>query len=105
MGLDRRATVDLLESISDQIDIPEDQERAQDIANRAVTLVKNDGNLVPLREPGKTCFYTLAEGHYSSQGFGFAQEVHRRDKNATVVALDTSLPALSLDAAIEKASA
>ena len=34
MGLDRRATVDL-EAIGDQIDMPEDQERAQDIASRA----------------------------------------------------------------------
>jgi beta-N-acetylhexosaminidase len=104
MGLDRRATVDL-EAIADQIDMPEDQERAQDIAGRAVTLVKNEGPLIPLRAPAKTCFLTLAESHYSSEGLEFAQEVRRREKNATVIQLDASLPPASLDAAVEKTAA
>lgn len=105
MGLDRRATVDL-EAIGDQIDMPEDQERAQDIANRAVTLVKNDVNngagMIPLRAPSKTCFLTLAESHYSNEGLEFAQEVRRREKNATVIQLDASLPPVSLDLAVQK---
>ena len=101
MGLDRRAAVDL-EAIGDQIDMPEDQERAQEIASRAITLVKNDGNLLPLRAPAKTCFLTLAESHYSNEGFEFAQEVRRREKNATVIQLDASLPGASLDAAVQK---
>ena len=101
VGLDRRATVDL-EAIGDQIDMPEDQERAQDIANRAVTLVKNEGSMIPLRVPAKTCFLTLAESHYSNEGFEFAQEVRRREKNATIIQLDASLPPASLDGALEK---
>ena len=92
MGLDRLRTVNL-EAISDQIDSPEDQERAQEIAARALTLVKNDGNLLPLRAPSKTCFLTLAESRYSNEGWEFAQEVRRRAKDATVIALDSSLPA------------
>ena len=104
VGLDRRATVDL-EAIGDQIDMPEDQERAQEIASRAVTLVKNDGNPIPLRAPAKTCFLTLAERHYSNEGLEFAQEVHRREKNATVIELDASLPWASLDAAVQKTAA
>jgi len=64
--------------------MPEDQERAQDIASRAVKLVKNDAGLIPLRTPAKTCFLLLAEGHYSNEGFEFAQEVRRREKHATV---------------------
>src|ERR1022692_1015756 len=101
VGLDRRATVDL-EAIGDQIYMPEDQERAQDIANRAVTLVKNEGSLVPLRAPAKTCFLALAESHYSNEGLEFAQEVRRREKNATVIQLDASLTGASLDATVEK---
>ncbi len=104
LGLDRRATVDL-EAIGDQIEMPDDQERAQDIAARAVTLVKNDGNLIPLRVPAKTCFLTLAESHYSSEGLEFAQEVRRHDKNATIIPLDASLPSASLDAAVQKTAA
>ena len=104
VGLDHRATVDL-EAIGDQIDMPEDQERAQEIAGRAVTLVKNDGNLIPLHAPAKTCFLTLAERRYSNEGLEFAQEVHRREKNATVIDLDASLAGASLDAAVEKTAA
>ena len=56
MGLDRRATVDL-EAIGDQIDMPEDQERAQEIADRAVTLVKNDGTMPdPAARAGQNLF-------------------------------------------------
>ena len=101
MGLDRRRAVGL-EAISDQIDMPEDQERAQEIADRAITLVKNDGSLVPLRAPAKTCFLTLAESHYSSEGLAFAQEVRRRVHDATVISLDASLPGAALDAAVQK---
>lgn len=103
-GLDRRRTVDL-EAISDQIATPEDQERAQDIADRAVTLVKNEGGLLPLREPAKACFLTLAESHYSSEGQEFAQEVRRRDKSATIIPLDSSMPGPTLDAALQKMTA
>lgn len=100
-GLARRGVVDL-EAISDQIDMPEDQDRAQEIAGRAVTLLKNDGGLVPLRAPAKTCFLTLAESHYSSQGLEFAQQVRRREKNAMVIPLDASMPGPALDAAVQK---
>jgi beta-N-acetylhexosaminidase len=103
-GLDRRRFVDL-EAISDQIGAPEDQERAQQIADRAVTLVKNDGNLIPLHTPSKTCFLTLAEGHYSNEGLEFAQEVRRRAADALVLALDASMPGPSLDAAFAKTTA
>jgi len=104
MGLARHSTVDL-EAISDQIGEPDDQEKAQEIAARALTLVKNDGNLIPLREPSKTCFLTLAESRYSTEGLQFAQEVRRRVKDATIMQLDSSLPAPALDAAVAKTSA
>jgi beta-N-acetylhexosaminidase len=102
-GLDRRSTVDL-EAISDQIDMPEDQDRAQEIADRAVTLVKNEGGLVPLRTPAKTCFLTLAESRYSNAGLEFGQEVRRREKGAWLFALDTSMAAPELDATVQKTS-
>jgi beta-N-acetylhexosaminidase len=104
VGLDRRRVVDL-EGLSDQIGAPEDQERAQEIADRAVTLVKNEGNLLPLRAPAKTCFVPLADSAHSNEGLEFTQEVRRREKNATVMALDASMPAPTLDAAVEKMGA
>jgi len=101
VGLDRRSTVDL-EAISDQIDMPEDQDRAQEIADRAVTLVKNEGGMLPLRTPAKTCFLTLAESRYSTAGQEFVQEVRRREKGAGLFSLDASMTAPELAAAVQK---
>ena len=50
VGLDRKRFVDL-EAIGDVVDSPEANEKAQEIADRAVTLVRNAGNLVPLAAP------------------------------------------------------
>ena len=52
VGLDRKRFVDL-EAIGDIVDSPEANEKAQEIADRAVTLVRNGGNLVPLAAPGQ----------------------------------------------------
>jgi beta-N-acetylhexosaminidase len=103
-GLDRRRLVDL-EAISDRIAAPEDQERAQEIADRAVTLAKNDGGPIPLRAPARTCFLTLAESRSSSEGQQFAQEVRLRDKDAALLQLDTSMPPAAVDAAVQKTAA
>jgi beta-N-acetylhexosaminidase len=50
VGLERKRFVDL-EAIGDVVDSPEASERAQEIAARAVTLVRNGGNLIPLATP------------------------------------------------------
>jgi beta-N-acetylhexosaminidase len=98
VGLDRGRVVDL-EAISDVVNSPESNERAQEVADRAVTLVKNDPAQVPLRTPEKSCFLVLAESHYSNEGLVFTQEIHRRSPNAAVLPLDPSLPDAALDVA------
>jgi beta-N-acetylhexosaminidase len=100
-GLDRKRMVDL-EAIGDQIAMPEDEERAQQIAQRAVTLVKNDGNLLPLRTTANTCFLTLAESRTSIEGLEFTQQVRRREKSAQVFPVDASMTPPAIDAVIEK---
>ena len=67
-----------LEAIADVVNSPEANERAQEVADRAVTLVRNDPAQVPLRAPDKTCFLMLAESHYSNEGLVFTQEIHKR---------------------------
>jgi beta-N-acetylhexosaminidase len=104
VGLSRQRTVDL-EAISDRIGAPEDQERAQEIAARAVTLLKNDGGLVPLRSPASTCFITLAENRRSTEGLQFAQDVRQRERGATLFALDSSMPAPTLNETAQKMTA
>ena len=99
LGLDRKRLVDL-EAIGDIVDSPEASERAQQIAARAVTLVRNDGNLIPLATPERACFVVMVENRYSSDGQVFTQEVRRRAPGAAVAFLDSSMPRDALEDAL-----
>jgi len=93
-----------LEAISDIVNSPDANERAQEVADRAVTLLRNDPLQIPLRAPEKTCFLLLAESHYSNEGLAFTQEIHKRSPNAPVLMLDPSLPDAALDVAVQRAA-
>ena len=73
VGLDRKRFVDL-EGISDIVDSPESNEKAQEIADHAVTLVRNNGAMIPLAAPDKACYVVMPESRTSSEGPG----VHAR---------------------------
>ncbi|MGE5486753.1 MAG: glycoside hydrolase family 3 protein [bacterium] len=102
VGLDRERITDP-EALEDALDTPEDVEAAQRVADQAVTLVKNDNDLLPLREPAGTCFVVLAESRTTQAGRLFAAEVAKRAPAATVITLDPQAPQAELDAAVEKA--
>ena len=89
LGLDRKRFVDV-EAISEVIASPESEAKAQDVADRAITLVRNQNNLVPLANPDSACFVVLGEGRYSSEGQMFVQEVRKRLRDPQLVALDQS---------------
>jgi len=101
VGLDRRRSVDL-EAIGDVINAPEANEKAQQIADQAVTVVRNSGNMVPLTAPDKACYVALPEGRYSTEGQVFAQEIRKRLPNASVTTLDPSLSRPDLDSALAR---
>ena len=90
VGLARQRFVNL-DAIGDMVDAPEASERAQEIADRAVTLVRNGGNLVPLAAPEHACYVTMAESRYSTEGQTFTQELRKRAPRAAVAALDASM--------------
>ena len=100
LGLDRKRFVDL-EAIGDVVDSPESNERAQQIAERALTLVRNQDNLVPLAAPGRACYAVLSETRYSAEGLAFAQELRKRGQTS-VAALDPSLSRQDMDDAIRR---
>ncbi len=102
VGLDRGRLVDL-EAIDDVVNAPEANDRAQEVADRAVTLLRNEPAQIPVRAPAKTCFLLLAESHYSNEGLVFTQEIHKRSPDALVLTLDPSLPDPALDVATERA--
>jgi beta-N-acetylhexosaminidase len=101
VGLDRKRFTDL-EGISDVVDSPEDNARAQEIADRAVTLVRNTGNAVPLTAPDRACFVVMPEGRYSAEGHILLQEIRKRTRGASVTQADPSMSRETLDEAIAK---
>ena len=101
LGLARRRFVDV-EAVGDVIDAPEAALKAQEIADRAVTLVRNTDNLVPLAHPAQACYVILTEGRYSTEGQAFAQEIRKRARSASLVTLDPTAPRDELDDAVSK---
>jgi beta-N-acetylhexosaminidase len=95
-GLHRRRTVDL-EAIEDLVGKPEDLELAGRVAQRALTLVKNDGGALPLKEPAAACYMILGGSRFSTLGRDFQDAVKRRAQNARTYLLDPELPANELD--------
>jgi beta-N-acetylhexosaminidase len=84
-GLDRQRLVDV-EALTDALDTPEDVQLAQEVADRAVTLVKNENDMLPLRGPA--CFVVLQESRGSQAGRAFAAEVRRRAPGAALFTVD-----------------
>jgi len=99
VGLDRRRTVDL-EAIGDVIDSPEANQKAQEIADRAVTLVRNTNGLLPLAAPEHVCYVTMPESRYSMEGQVFTAQLRRRVPHPALVTLDPSMPADQIDQAL-----
>lgn len=104
LGLDRHRAVDL-ENMLEELDTPEDIQKAQEAADRAVTLVRNERVLVPLNLTSRVCFLILAESRGSQQGRAFASGVRSRMPDAPVVTLDASASAADLDQAVQNAEA
>jgi beta-N-acetylhexosaminidase len=100
-GLDRKRFVDV-EAIGDVVNSPEANEKAQEIADRAVTLVRDKGKLVPLAAPERTCYVVLAEGRYSTEGETFLQELRKRFPKAAVATLDPSMSRETMEQAALK---
>ena len=89
VGLGTTSLVNL-EAINDEINSPDSNAKAQEIADKSVTLVKNDNALVPLKEPAKACFWSLAEGRTSVEGMAMAAELRKRAPGARMIMLDTT---------------
>jgi beta-N-acetylhexosaminidase len=104
VGLARRRLVNL-EQIAEGLDPPEAILRAQQVADRAVTLLGNDRKLVPLTSPASACFLVLAENCCSTAGATFSQEVRKRAPKAQITVLNPQMPDVQLDQIAAQASA
>jgi beta-N-acetylhexosaminidase len=99
VGLDRKRTVDV-EALGDVINSPEANDKAQEVADRALTLVRNQDNLLPLATPQHACYLVLPEARYSSEGQTFLQELRHRLPQASAATLDPSMPRDAMEEAV-----
>lgn len=86
VGVDLNRHVNI-RKIPDIINAPENQQRAAEIADRAVTLIKNEANLVPLNKTAKACFVAMVESHNGQQGEQFAEELHKSAPGAPLFSI------------------
>jgi beta-N-acetylhexosaminidase len=103
LGLTRKRLVNL-EDIADVVDSPESDERAQSVADHAVTLVKDTKDSLPVRHPESTCLIAMTEGRRSQQSIRLIDEVKKRAPAVTTTVLDPSMTKSDLDQVSEKAS-
>jgi beta-N-acetylhexosaminidase len=103
LGLTRKKLVNL-EDIADVVDSPESDERAQSVADHAVTLVTDTKDSLPIRHPESTCLIALTEGRRSQQGIRLIDEVKKRAPGVTTTVLDPAMTKADLDQVTEKVS-
>jgi beta-N-acetylhexosaminidase len=101
VGLDHKRFADL-EGISDIVDSPESNEKALEIAGRAVTLVRNGGNLVPLTRPEAACYVVMPEGRFTTEGQAFTQELRKHVARASVTTWDPTFNRQQIDDGIAR---
>lgn len=103
VGLATRKLVNL-DQVHEVVNSIESNAVAQRICDRAVTLVRNENDLVPLKPAGDTAYFVLTDNSASVEGQAFALEVRRRSVAANVAVLDTRMSDADLLAAVNQAA-
>ena len=100
LGVTRNKTVDL-NKIADVMDNPEATLRAQQVSERALTLLKNDNGIVPLSPADPVCLVLINSLRISQQGQRAVQVFRSRATRGRVLQVDTAMPQPALEAEIE----
>jgi beta-N-acetylhexosaminidase len=74
LDLNRRVN---FQKISDVVNAPENIARADAISAHALTLVRNEGNLVPISKTTKSCFVEMVESHRGQEGDLFTEQLRQ----------------------------
>ena len=104
LGLAKEKLVNL-DKIRSAIATPESTATAQQIADRSVTVVRNEGDFLPLKTTTDAAFFVLTESPVSVEGQAFAMEMHKRNPNANVIVVNSGMTDSDLQIAVEKGAA
>lgn len=102
LGLHRQRLV-RIEDIPDALLDPEDLADAARTAARALTLVKNEGGIFPLKEAEKSCWFLLPGSRFSTQGLELRAMLRARGVRE-IALLDPELPEAEFAAQAERAA-
>jgi beta-N-acetylhexosaminidase len=104
VGLFRTRLVNL-DSISDRLEDPNFEQLAQNVADRAFTLVKDDKHLFPMPGTVGSCLVVISEGEFSQRGQTLIAELRRRAPELRNYVINSGMAAPLLTAiAIDTAS-
>jgi beta-N-acetylhexosaminidase len=103
LGLAKSKLVDL-KQLPKRIDTTESNSAAQRIADRSVTLVRNENGLIPLRDTTSTMFYTLVESSASTEGNAFVAALRARDPHAEVARASSSMSEVDIETLLTRGS-
>jgi len=98
LGLSNKKKLVNLDAISDVLDSSVAADKAQAVADHAVTLIRTDHNVLPLATSSRPCLIVVTELRISQLGQRTIQEFRRRAANLKVVSVDTGLPLAALQA-------
>lgn len=100
LGLMRKRLVDL-DVIAETMASPEAAARAQQIADHAVTLLRNEGNVLPLSASSQPCLVLINSLRISQQGQRLVRDFRRKASHGQVFTVDTTMPFSALEATME----
>jgi beta-N-acetylhexosaminidase len=77
--------------------------RAQEIADRGVTLLRNEGGIVPLLPASRPCLVLINSLRISQQGQRLVREFRRKAPRGQVFTVDTTMPFNALEGTMDPA--
>jgi beta-N-acetylhexosaminidase len=95
IGIVKKKLVDL-DEVSDVLDDTEVAGRVQKMSDRAVTLIRNESNLVPLAPQSTACLVVSVGARLSTYGQRMVTEFHRRVPSGHAIIVDPSMPLAAL---------
>lgn len=99
VGINKKKLVDL-DEISDAFDSEEDAARAQQASDRAVTLVRNENDVLPLAASATSCLVVVVERRTSASGTRMIDAFRRFSPKSQIVTVDASMNAAALAAVV-----
>jgi beta-N-acetylhexosaminidase len=99
VGINKKKLVDL-DEISDVFDSQEDVAHAQQASDRAVTLIRNEHDVLPLPASAQSCLVVVVERRTSTAGTRMIDAYRRFAPKSQIVTVDATMNAAALSAIV-----